>query len=200
MRVSTNKQSVEMQRKALLKHIATTGDTLYAEYIDVGISGKKQDRVGLNSLMVDARARKFDKVMVWKFDRFARSVVHLIQSLEEFSYLNIAFESITNQFDSNNPVGKAMFTIIAMFAELENDIRSERIKAGMQVAKHKGIKIGRPGVPLEVSESVRLYASFTTDSISTIYNHVDKKMSRATVGRIVKQQRELNAKAKLDGN
>lgn len=106
--------------------------------------------------MADARKRKFDAVLVWRFDRFARSAKHLITALEELRHLGIEFISYQENIDTSSPLGKAMFTIVAAVAELERNIIVERIKGGLRRAKAMGKKIGRPGLQMDTARIVSL--------------------------------------------
>jgi len=146
-RVSTNngQQSPEMQLQALREYCAARQFKIYHEYVDRGFSGSKDSRPALNQLMDDAKKRKFDAVLVWKFDRFARSTKHLITALEEFKNLGIDFISYSENLDTSSPMGKAMFTIVSAIAELERSLIVERVKGGLQAAKKRGKKLGRPG-------------------------------------------------------
>jgi DNA invertase Pin-like site-specific DNA recombinase len=155
-RVSTADQSVEMQQADLQAYCEQRGFTIYREYCDHGISGTKERRPELDALMADARKRKFDAVLVWRFDRFARSTKHLVTSLEEFQHLGIAFVSFHENVDTSSPLGKAMFTIISAIAELERNIIVERIKGGLRRAKAMGKKIGRPGLEMNIERIVSL--------------------------------------------
>jgi DNA invertase Pin-like site-specific DNA recombinase len=130
-RVSTNHQDEEMQLRELRMYVKLHGWRLDGEYID-RISGAKEKRQRLDALMADAVKHKFEIVAVWKFDRFARSAVHLGQALAHFKALGIDFVSKTEGIDTTTPVGKAMFTITAAFAELERDTIRERVKAGLR--------------------------------------------------------------------
>jgi DNA invertase Pin-like site-specific DNA recombinase len=109
--------------------------------------------------MADARKRKFDVVLVWDFSRFARSTRHLINALEEFRHLGIHFISFRETIDTASPLGKMVFVIVAAVAELERNIISERIKAGLRKAKALGKHIGRPGLrnanQVELVETMR---------------------------------------------
>ena len=106
--------------------------------------------------MADARKCKFDAVLVWRFDRFARSTKHLITALEELRHLGIEFISYQENIDTSSPLGKAMFTIVAAVAELERNIIVERIKGGLRRAKAMGKKIGRPGLQMDTERIVSL--------------------------------------------
>jgi DNA invertase Pin-like site-specific DNA recombinase len=156
VRVSTTDQSVEMQQADLRAFCAQRGFTVYREYCDQGISGTKERRPALDELMADARKRKFDAVLVWRFDRFARSTKHLITALEELRHLGIEFISYQENIDTSSPLGKAMFTIVAAIAELERNIIVERIKGGLRRAKAMGKKIGRPGLQMNTERIVSL--------------------------------------------
>ena len=156
VRVSTTDQSVAMQLADLRAYSTQRGFTIIREYNDTGISGTKERRPALDELMADARKRKFDVVLVWRFDRFARSTKHLVTSLEEFQHLGIAFVSFHENVDTGSPLGKAMFTIVAAIAELERNIIVERIKGGLRRAKAMGKQIGRPGLQMNVEHIVNL--------------------------------------------
>jgi DNA invertase Pin-like site-specific DNA recombinase len=155
-RVSTADQSVAMQLADLQAFCTQRGFTIYREYSDTGISGTKERRPALDELMADARKRKFDAVLVWRFDRFARSTKHLITALDELRHLGIEFISYQENIDTSSPLGKAMFTIVAAVAELERNIIVERIKGGLRRAKAMGKKIGRPGLQMNTERIMSL--------------------------------------------
>ncbi|MEW6215333.1 MAG: recombinase family protein [Nitrospirota bacterium] len=148
-RVSTESQSVDMQLSDLRTYAKQRGFEIYREYCDIG-SGSKDSRPQLDALMDDARKGRVDIVLVWKFDRFARSTRHLINALHEFNHLGVDFISYTENVDTSSPTGKVLFTIISAMAEFERDLIKERVKAGLEHAKNKGIKLGRP---LRMNES-----------------------------------------------
>ena len=147
-RVSTQDQSVDMQLLDLRRYCEQRGFEIYKEYCDQGISGTKDRRPALDELMADARKLKFNALVVWRFDRFARSTKHLITALEEFRHLGIEFISYQENIDTSSPLGKAIFTIVSAIAELERNIIVERVKAGLRRAKGKGKILGRPKVDL----------------------------------------------------
>jgi len=152
-RVSTQDQSVEMQTSDLKRYCTQRGFDVYKEYSDQGISGTKDKRPALDELMDDAKKKKFDVVLVWRFDRFARSTKHLITALEEFRHLGIDFISYQENIDTSSPLGKAMFTIVSAVAELERNILLERVRAGLRRAKENGRILGRPKrLDLDVKE------------------------------------------------
>jgi DNA invertase Pin-like site-specific DNA recombinase len=112
--------------------------------VDVGISGTKEKREALDRLMADAHRRKFDVVAVWKFDRFARSVSHLLRALDTFRVLGIEFLSLSESLDTATPAGRMVFTVLGAVAELERSLIVERVKAGLRNARAKGKRLGRP--------------------------------------------------------
>ena len=153
-RVSTsnNGQDPTMQTRELREYCERRGWQVVGEYVDVGVSGTKEKRPELDHLMSDAHRRKFDAVAVWKFDRFARSVSHLLRALETFKALGVEFLSLSEQIDTSTPMGKMVFTILGSVAELERSMIVERVKAGLRNAKVKGKKLGRPRVVVNRSK------------------------------------------------
>lgn len=160
-RVSTtnHQQDPEMQLAELRTYAANRGLQITEEYIDRGISGSKESRPALNRLIADARRRKFDAVLVWKLDRFARSLKHLVNALAEFESLGIAFVSLRDNLDLSTPAGRLMFQIVGAMAEFERALIQERVKAGLQNARNKGRRLGRPPISVDASKIARLRAS-----------------------------------------
>src|SRR5499433_3260761 len=146
MRVSTkgHGQTTETQALALRDYAAHRGFEVIEKYRDEGISGSKDSRPALDRLMRDARARKFDLVIVARFDRFARSVSHLLRALEEFSHLGIDFVSLSESIDTSTPMGKMIFTVLGAVAELERNLIRERVYMGLYRARKEGKRLGRP--------------------------------------------------------
>ena len=159
-RVSTanNGQNPEMQLRELREYCEHRGLELAGEYVDAGISGAKDSRPELNRLNADARRRRFDAVVVWKFDRFARSVSHLLRALEEFRSLGIEFASLSEQVDTSTPTGKMVFTVLGAVAELERSLIAERVRAGLRNARAKGKRLGRPRKIADARAIIRLRA------------------------------------------
>jgi len=155
-RVSTTDQSTDSQLLDLRRYVRERGWDVYKEYVDEGISGTKDSRPALNELMNAAKKRRFDVVLVWRFDRFARSTKHLILALEEFKNLGIDFVSYQENIDTSSPLGSAIFTIISAVAQLERDIIAERVKAGLRRAKENGKKLGRPRASVDTEKIHRL--------------------------------------------
>jgi DNA invertase Pin-like site-specific DNA recombinase len=158
-RVSTsnNGQDPTMQTREMGEFCQRRGWTL-AEYVDIGISGTKEKRPALDRLMADAHKRKFDVVVVWKFDRFARSVSHLLRGLETFRALGIEFVSLTEGVDTSTPAGKMVFTVLGAVAELERSLIVERVKAGLRNARAKGKRLGRPPAFVDAVKIAKLRA------------------------------------------
>jgi DNA invertase Pin-like site-specific DNA recombinase len=155
-------QNPDVQERPLRQLVEQRGWTLHRVYSD-RMSGARADRPGLSALLEDARRGAFDVVIVWRFDRFARSVEQLVSSLAEFRALGIGFVSQTEALDTSTPMGKAMFTIIAAMAELERNVIRERVVAGLDHARARGTKsgkpIGRPRAIFNRTEIAKLRAS-----------------------------------------
>jgi DNA invertase Pin-like site-specific DNA recombinase len=156
-RVSTadKGQDPETQLRELREYCERRGWDVTAEYVDVGVSGAKDSRPQLNRLMADAKQRLFDAVLIWKLDRFGRSLKHLVAALGEFEALGVAFVSLRDSFDLTTPAGRLMFNIVASFAEFERDLIRERVKAGIANRRAKGYRVGRKPVSID---SARLQA------------------------------------------
>jgi len=157
-RVSTTNhgQDVSMQTRELHQFAEARGWSVAGEYVDQGVSGAKDSRPELNRLMADAHKRKFDVVCVWRFDRFARSVSHLLRALETFKALGIDFVSYSEQMDTSTPAGKMVFTVLGAVAELERSLIVERVRAGLRNARAKGKQLGRPRVAVDGPKIMRL--------------------------------------------
>jgi DNA invertase Pin-like site-specific DNA recombinase len=156
-RVSTNNgQDPQMQTRELKEYCQRRGWEIEGEYVDVGISGATEKRQELDRLLSDAHRRKFDSIVVWKFDRFARSVSHLLRALETFQALGIEFVSLTEGVDTSTPAGKMVFTVLGAVAELERSLIRERVRAGLRNAKAKGKLIGRPRVKADIAHILDL--------------------------------------------
>lgn len=157
-RVSTKDQSCEMQLRDLRTYCAARGFDLVREYVDVGQSGAKDSRPELNLLMGDARKRQFDAIVVWRFDRFARSTKHLLLALEEFRSLGIQFISYQENMDTSSPLGQALFTIVSAVAQLERDLIRDRVSAGIRNARANGKKLGRPKSSVDREQILQMSA------------------------------------------
>jgi DNA invertase Pin-like site-specific DNA recombinase len=149
-------QSCDLQLRDLRTYCAARGLEPAREYIDVGQSGAKESRPKLNKLMEDARNRKFDAIVVWRFDRFARSTKHLLMALEEFRSLGTQFISYQENIDTSSALGQALFTIVSAVAQLERDLIRERVSAGIRNAQANGKKLGRPKSVVDRDEILEL--------------------------------------------
>jgi DNA invertase Pin-like site-specific DNA recombinase len=156
-RVSTDGQDPEVQLHALRAHATNRGWIIAEEFVDHGDSGAKETRPALERMIKAAWTGTFHAVLVWRFDRFARSVKHLLTALEKFRSLNINFISLQEQFDTSHPIGNAMFTIIGAMAQLERDIIRERVKAGLDRARSRGVRLGRPASLAQPNEVLVLH-------------------------------------------
>src|SRR3954452_13617680 len=143
-RVSTADQSCGMQLRELREYTERRGWTAAGEYVDTGWSGAKTSRPELDRLMRDANMRRFDAVLVWKLDRWGRSVAHSIKSIQELIALDIRFLAVTQNIDTDesNPMSRFLLHIFAAFAELEREMIRERVTSGIRAAKASGKQLG----------------------------------------------------------
>lgn len=155
-RVSTSDQSADLQLDGLRRLAEQRGWTIKGEYVDLGVSGSRDRRPELDKLMAAVHAGRVDVVAVWRFDRFARSVRHLVMALDEFRARNVDFVSVHDGIDTSTPAGRFSFTIIAAVAELERELIKERTRAGVQAARRRGAVLGRPRVDVDLDEALRL--------------------------------------------
>jgi DNA invertase Pin-like site-specific DNA recombinase len=145
-------QDPTLQTRELKEYCQRRGWQVFDCYVDNGVSGKKDSRPQLNRMMQDAHERRFDVVVVWRFDRFARSVSHLLRALETFNSLGIQFVSLSEQVDTSTPTGKMIFTVLGAVAELERNLIVERVRAGLRHARAKGKHLGRPKKSIDVAQ------------------------------------------------
>jgi DNA invertase Pin-like site-specific DNA recombinase len=147
-RVSSMDQHPEMQEGELVDYVKRRGWNLHKVYTDKGMSGTVERRKALDTLLADCRQKKIDIVVVWKFDRFARSLKQLLNALELFRTLNIGFVSCTEAIDTSLPHGEMLFQIIGAIAQWERSLIVERVRAGLKHARSQGKRLGRP--PLRI--------------------------------------------------
>src|SRR5215831_2445208 len=145
-RVSTTEQNAGMQLDELRAYCQRRQWMIAEEYIDTGISGAKESRPALNRLLADAKRRKFDAVLVYRYDRFARSLRHLVNALSEFDALGIDFVSLHEGVDTSTPNGRLVFGIFASIAEFERELIRGRVRSGLAAARARGRRLGRPKV------------------------------------------------------
>jgi DNA invertase Pin-like site-specific DNA recombinase len=151
-----------MQLRELREYCQRRAWDIAGEYVDQGMRGATDSRPELNRLMADAHKRRFEVVCVWRFDRFARSVSHLLRALETFKALGIDFVSYSEQMDTSTPAGKMVFTVLGAVAELERSLIVERVRAGLRNARAKGKRLGRPRVSVDPDQVARLRAQGTS--------------------------------------
>jgi putative DNA-invertase from lambdoid prophage Rac len=155
-RVSTGEQDPEVQVRELHEYAERRGWKVVKEpFVDYA-SGKLEKRPALDLLMRDAGRKAFDAVLVWKLDRFGRSLRHLINALAELEARGVAFVSLSDNLDLSTPAGRLMFQIIGAMAEFERTLISERVSAGLRNARAKGHRLGRPKRQIDVSQVRRM--------------------------------------------
>lgn len=171
-------QDPNMQTRELIEYCQRRGWEIFGSYVDEGVSGKKDSRPALNRLMADAHARRFDVVVVWRFDRFSRSVSHLCRALETFHALKIDFVSMMEQIDTTTAAGTFVFHVLAAVAQSERQTTVERVRAGLKNARAKGKRLGRPTKVVDVARinslraaghSWRTIAGMMKLSVGTVY-------------------------------
>ena len=185
MRVSSVDQHPESQLHDLRAMAAQRGYEIVREYTDK-ISGTRAKRPGLDELLHDARHGRFDVVLVWAFDRMARSVKHFLEVLDELTHLQIEFISFRENIDTSGPLGRALIVIIGAIAELERNLIIERVRAGMRRARLEGRHIGRR--PLELDRAAIVHDRERGLSLGQLADL--HRISRTTVMRVLRQQNE----------
>jgi DNA invertase Pin-like site-specific DNA recombinase len=154
LRVSTENQTTENQKIAIENYCKAQGWQIAKTYEDVGISGAKYQRPALDAFK--AECGRYDLLIVWKFDRLARSTTHLLEVLNLLQKNNVDFVSVTEAVDTTTPAGKMVLTFLAAVAEFEREIIRERVLCGLERAKLNGIKLGRPRAGFDVNEALKL--------------------------------------------
>jgi putative DNA-invertase from lambdoid prophage Rac len=180
-RVSTHdQQTLPLQIRALREYTAKRGWTIVAQIKEVG-SGASQRELR-ESLLATARRREIDVVMVWRLDRWGRSVADLVSTLQELQHLGVGFVSLTEALDLTTPAGRAMAGLLAVFAEFEREILRERVRAGLAHAREKGQRLGRPQTAaLHASQVWNLYRA----GVSKAEIARQLQMGRTSVRRIL---------------
>lgn len=177
-------QDPQLQLDELRAVAAQRGWKIVGEYVDLGISGAKEKRPQLDALMKEVHRGRVDVVAVWKFDRFARSVGHLVRALDDFRARGVDFFSARDSIDTSTPAGRFTFAVIAAVAELERELIRERTIAGLAVAKKKGKRLGRPKVRFDLDEAIKLREAGT--AFATIASSLG-----VSVGTVHRALREL---------
>jgi len=158
LRVSTTDQDPETQGREVRAFVAARGWEPVETYQDVGVSGARARRPALDQLLADAWRGRFEAVVVWDLSRIARSTLNALELLRELEQIKVRLIAVKQTFDTDTPLGKAFFTLAAMFAELERSILIERVRAGMARARAEGKRIGRPERAVDLAELGRLRA------------------------------------------
>jgi DNA invertase Pin-like site-specific DNA recombinase len=182
-RVSTRDQNPEGQIMELRKFAKRRGFRIYKEYVD-HVTGNMERRrrenttkdAAFQQLMADARQRKFDAVLVWRFDRFARSITGLIEGLKEFQALGVDFISQTEEVDTTTAMGRLFFHIVGAFAEFERELIVERVNAGLANARENGVVFGRPRDPAIDAKVLQLAKKDPKPSLSAIGKEVGRSL------------------------
>lgn len=145
-RVSTDKQTTENQLNELRAVAVRMGYTVVQEYVENGISGAKSrtDRPFLDAMLKDAVRGRFDMVMCWSIDRLGRSLQNLVEILNELQQIKVDLYFLQQGMDTSTSSGRMMFSIFGALAEYERNLIRERVMAGLQTAKSRGVKLGRP--------------------------------------------------------
>ncbi len=143
LRVSTLEQSTDLQRTDLMTYVQARDWEVFAVYEDKA-TGTNSNRAKLKAMLCAARQRKFDVILVWKLDRFARSLKDLVTMLQDLSEIGIEFISLRDNIDLTTSAGRLMMHMIGAFAEFEASLIRERVRAGIAQAKAKGTRLGRP--------------------------------------------------------
>jgi DNA invertase Pin-like site-specific DNA recombinase len=150
-RVSThNGQNPEMQLEEIRQYCASRGWRIAEEYVDTGFSGAKEHRPALDRLLKSCRKRLVDAVVVYRYDRFARSLRQLVNALEDFRALGIDFVSLHEGVDTSTPNGRLIFGIFASIAEFERELIRDRVRSGLASARARGKHLGRPRASVDV--------------------------------------------------
>ena len=162
-RVSTGDQDVGMQLDELRQVAQQRGWHISGEYLDEGVSGAKTSRPALDSMMKDARLGRFDLVAVWKLDRLGRSLQHLLRLLDDLQHLGVGFVSVRDAaIDTTSAQGRLLLQVMGAFAEFERSLIQERVKAGLDRARARGIKLGRPERDVDVTRARQMLAEGRT--------------------------------------
>jgi putative DNA-invertase from lambdoid prophage Rac len=191
-RVSTDDQTADLQIRECTEYCTRRGWLIAGTYVDTGWSGSKASRPQLNRLMKDASQHRFDAVMVWKLDRFGRSVGNFIEHLQSLESYGVRFMAITQTIDTDhsNPTSRLLMHIMAAFAEFERALICERVKAGMKAAKYRGVHCGRKRVVFNHGQvidlqtkgkSIRQIAAATGQSYGAIHRVLAQQITPAPV-------------------
>lgn len=183
-RVSTQDQNCEMQLNEMREYAERRGWRLHGEYVDMGWGGAKRDRPQLGKLMKDAMMHRFDIILVWKLDRFGRSVSNLLDQIEQLTHGGVRFLCITQAIDTDdaNPASRLLLQVLAAVAEFERSMIRERVKAGMKAAAKRGLHCGRNKLLFDRDQVAALHLQGKTERQIAAALRIGK----GTVSRILK--------------
>ena len=181
-RVSTADQSVDMQTRDLRKLADGRGFEVVKEYTDEGQSGAKSSRPALDKMLADAKAGKFDVILIWRLDRLGRSLGNLIRLLEDFKSWNVALISFSESLDFTTSMGKLFYQLLGAFSEFERETIRERTRSGLRAARARGVRLGRRVVHVDMSEVARMRQAGNS------YKHISRTL-RVSVGSIYRAMR-----------
>lgn len=179
LRVSTNEQTTENQHRELQERAERSGWEIVKIYEDQGVSGAKgrDKRPQFDQMLKDATRKEFDLVMSWSVDRLGRSLLNLIEFLNELHSLDIDLYLHKQGIDTTTPAGKAMFSMLGVFAEFERSMIQERVKSGMERAKANGVTLGRPATSAKKKKAV-LIAKANGDSLRKIAKDIGLSLGK----------------------
>lgn len=184
-RVSTDDQTCALQLDEMRAFCERMGWKIFGEYVDTGFSGSTDKRPQLMKILTDARRRRFDCIIVWKLDRFGRSVSNFVRHMEDLTTWGVRFLTITQQIDTDqaNPTSRLLMHIFAAFAEFERAMISERVKAGMKAARRRGVTVGRKSLVIDaeklralqlLGKSIRQIAAEAGCSVGKVHQLLSK--------------------------
>jgi DNA invertase Pin-like site-specific DNA recombinase len=175
---TTNGQNPEMQLSELRDYARKREWQVVGEFVDKGVSGSKDSRPQLDAMLKLAKARKLDVIVVWKLDRFGRSLRHLVNALADLEALGVAFVSLRDNIDLTTPAGRMMFHVVGAMAEFERDLIRERVKAGLAHAKAQGVELGRHTVDRTRDRHAKAIQQMRDAGLS--YAQIAAKLGRST--------------------
>ena len=181
-RVSTSDQSTSMQLRDLQRLAEGRSFEVVKEYCDEGVSGSRNSRPALDRMLADAKAGKFEVILIWRLDRLGRSLGNLIKLLEDFKSWNVALISFSESLDFTTSMGKLFYQLLGAFSEFERETIRERTRSGLRNARARGVKLGRKVVPVDIAEVRRLRA------VGTPYKAISQTL-RVSVGSIYRAMR-----------
>lgn len=187
IRISRADQNPDLQLDETEGFISRRGWDLAETYEDLGVSGARDRRPGLDRLLADARHRRFDALVVWRSDRLFRSLRHMVVTLDSFAAWGVDFVSVTEPFDTTSPQGRLLLHIASAFAEFERGLLAERTRAGLSAARRRGQRLGRPRVLVETWKAAPLVAEGKSlrdvaDVLGVGYGTLQRAMARLRGG------------------